>query len=99
MESKQSKPQQRSHDIIGGHYCMKGCLHEADLTHEQFSQALVEERFNAETMSYDKFITCPGCSADFPRKGDFCMNSMVHEAILSYPLVRGHQQQSEQQQQ
>jgi len=68
--------------------CLDGCLHEADFTFEQLESKTVEQRFNPDTMTYDRAIVCPSCSADIPRKGDFCMQSMVHRVLESYPLVR-----------
>ena len=76
-------------NIIGAHICLEGCHHEANLTFEELEAKTVEQRFNPDTMSYDRAIVCPGCSADTPRRGDFCMNTVIHRVITSYPLVRG----------
>jgi hypothetical protein len=55
-----------------------GCNHEAILTDKQLHEP-IETQFDPVSMHKENMYVCPGCSADYVKPGDFCMNSVLHK--------------------
>jgi hypothetical protein len=61
------------------------CNHQATVS-DEFLHKPIEQQFNPKTMLNEDVFVCPGCSADKPVRGDFCMNSVLHRVTHARKL-------------